>query len=192
MLLLQQMFIYDIIPEVIHLFQCHRLHKEHEITVSQYLPLIVVVTRHLALEADDMLFRPVRTVKLLQILMDASEQVRVVALEGTGRVQHILDDLLQPFAVRLVRKCLFNMLNDGRNLSGQPFLLGGRNSDSAFVTEGIGIPILVMDYKRRNDLYIHVLLTYPEADVRGRGGTLFQIDGNFHQQCVFDSHGKGI
>ena len=76
--------------------------------------------------------------------------------------------------------------------AGQPFLFGGRNSRSAFVTEGVGIPIPVIYSKGRNDLYIHVLLTHPEADVRGRGGTLFQIDGNFHRQCVFDSHCKGI
>nr|WP_289629258.1 hypothetical protein [uncultured Muribaculum sp.] len=124
--------------------------------------------------------------------MDSAEQVRVVALESTGRVQHILDGLFQPFAVRLVREGVFNMLDDDRNLSGQPFLFGGRNSRSAFVTEGVGIPIPVIYSKGRNDLYIHVLLTHPEADVRGRGGTLFQIDGNFHRQCVFDSHCKGI
>ena len=103
----------------------------------------------------------------------------MVAFEGAGRVQHILDGLFQPFAVCLVREGLFNMLDDGRNLSGQPFLLGGRNSCSALVTEGIGIPILVIYGKGRDDLYIHVLLPDPETDVRGRGIALFQIYGNF-------------
>lgn len=28
-------------------------------------------------------------------------------------------------------------------------------------------------------------------DARSRGTALFQIDGNFHRQCVFDSHRKG-
>ena len=124
-----------------------------------------------------------RTVKFLQILTDAAEQVRMVALEGAGRVQHILYDLFQPFAVRLVRESLFHPLDDGNYLFGQAFLFGGRNSCCASITEGVCIPVLVMDCKGRNDLYIHILLTYPEADVRGRGRTLFQIDGNFHRQC---------
>ena len=118
MILLQQMFIGYIIPEIIHLFQRDCLYKESEISVAQYLPLVVMVTRHLALETDDMLFRPVRTVKLLQILMDAAEQVRVVAFEGTGRVQHILYDLFHPLTVCLVREGLFRSLDDGGYLFG--------------------------------------------------------------------------
>lgn len=84
------------------------------------------------------------------------------------------------------------MLDDGGNLFGQAFLFNGRYSRSAFVAEGVGIPVLVIYGKGRDDLYVHVLLTYSKADVRGRGGTLFQIDGNFHRQCVFDLHRKGI
>ena len=49
----------------------------------------------------------------------------------------------------------------------------------------------VMNYKRRNNLYIHVLLTDTETDARSRGTALFQIDGNFHRQYVFYSHCKG-
>lgn len=132
-----------------------------------------------------------RTVEFLQILTDAAEQVRVVALEGAGWVQHILYDLFQPFAVRLVRKGLFHPLDNGGYLFGQAFVFGSRNSRRAFITEGIGIPILVMDCKGRDDLYVHVLLPDPEADVRGPGIALFQIYGNFHRQCVFDSRCKG-
>ena len=132
-----------------------------------------------------------RTVKLLQILTDTAKQVRVVALESAGRVQYILDDLLQPFAVSLVRKGLFHSLDDGGYLFGQAFLFDGRYCRRAFVTEGVGIPVLVINYKGRNDLYVHVLLPDPETDVRGRGIALFQIYGNFHRQCVFDSLCKG-
>lgn len=75
--------------------------------------------------------------------MDSAKQVRMVALEGAGWVQHILYSLLQPLAVRLVRESLFHPLDDGGNLFGQAFLLGSRNSCRAFITEGIGIPVLV-------------------------------------------------
>ena len=44
MFLTQQVFICDIIPEIVHLFQCDGFHKEGEICVAQYLPLVVVVT----------------------------------------------------------------------------------------------------------------------------------------------------
>ena len=117
--------------------------------------------------------------------MDTTEQVRVVALEGVGRVQHILNDLFQPFAVSFVRKGLFCPFDDGGNLFRQPFLLDSRNRRRAFITERVCIPILVMDCKRRNDFYIHILLPDPETDIRGRGGTLFQIDGNFHRLRFF-------
>ena len=150
-----------------------------------------MVTYHLALEADNMFFGSVRTVKLFQIFMDAANQIRMVAFESPCRVQHILDGLLQPCAVCLVRKCLLHFLNDGGNLFGQQFLFNGRYGCRAPLTEGIGNPVLVMDYKRRNNLYIHVLLTDTETDVRGRGTALFQIDGNFHRQCVFELHCKG-
>ena len=107
----------------------------------------------------------------------------MVALEGAGWVHHILYDLLQPFAVRLVRKGLFRSLDDGGDLSGQAFLLGGRDSRRASVTEGVGIPIPVLHLKGRDHLYVHALLPDPETDVRGLGGAFFQIDGNFHRQC---------
>ena len=108
---------------------------------------------------------PFRAVELLQILVDAGEQVRVVPLEGAGRVQHILDDLLHPFAVRLVREGLLRPLDDGGDLSGQAFLLGGRDSRRAPVTEGVGIPIPVLHLKGRDHLYVHALLPDPETDV---------------------------
>lgn len=150
-----------------------------------------MVTYHLALEADNMFLGSVRTVKLFQIFMDAANQIRMVAFESPCRMQYILDGMFKPCAVCLVRKSLLHFLDDGGNLFGQPFLLNGRYGCRALVTEGIGIPVLAMDYKRRNNLYIHVPLTDTETDVRGRGRTFFQIDGNFHRQCVFDSHRKG-
>ncbi|MBS5526354.1 MAG: hypothetical protein KHX48_12380, partial [Alistipes sp.] len=52
------------------------------------------------------------------------------------------------------------------------------------------IPILVMDCKRRNNLYVHTLPTDPETDVRGRSGTLFQIDGTLHRRQFFDYTAK--
>lgn len=150
-----------------------------------------MVTYHLALEADNMFLGSVRTVKLFQILVDAANQIRMVALESPRRMQYILDGLFKPRAVCLVRKGLLHVLDDGSNLLGQQFLLNGRYDCRALVTESVGIPVLVMDYKRRNNLYIHVLLTDTETDARSRGTALFQIDGNFHRQCVFDSHCKG-
>ncbi len=181
----QQVFVHHIIPETVHLLQRDGLHEEGEVRLSQYLPPVVVVAGHLALEADDMLLRPLCTVKLLKIFVDTGKQVRVVTLKGTGRVQHILDDLPHPPTVRLVREGLISPLDDGGDLFRQTFLLGGRHSRRAPVTEAVGVPILVIDFKRGNDLYVHILLPYPEADVRGVGGTLFQIDGNFHRQCFF-------
>ena len=162
MLLPQPVLVHDIIPETVHLLQRDGLHEEGEVRLAQYLPAVVVVARHPALEADDMLLGPLRTVKLLQILMDAGKQVRMVALEGAGRVQHILDDLLHPPAVRLVRKGLLRPLNDGGDLFRQSFLLYGRDSRCAPVTEGIRIPIPVLYLKGRDQLYgkrigIHVL-----------------------------------
>ena len=135
---------------------------------------------------------PFRAVELLQILVDAGEQVRVVPLEGAGRVQHILDDLLHPFAVRLVREGLLRPLDDGGDLSGLAFLLYGWNSRCAPVAEGIRIPIPVLHFKWGNDLNVHILLPDPETDVRGLWGALFQIGGNFHQRCFFRLCGKGI
>ncbi len=85
--------------------------------------------------------------------MDTAEQVRVVALEGAGGVQNILDDQLQPFAVRLVRKGLFRPLDDGGKLLRKAFLLGGRHCRRAFVAEVVYIPVLVTGGKGRNDLY---------------------------------------
>ena len=177
----QQVFVHHIIPEIVHLLQRDGLHEEGEVRLAQYLPAVVVVAGHLALEADDMLLCSLRTVKLLQILVDTGEQVRVVALEGAGRVQHILDDLPHPPAVRLVREGLLRPLDDGGDLSGQAFLLGGRDSCRAPVTEGVGIPIPVLYLKGRDHLYVHAFLPDPETDVRGLGGALFQIDGNFHR-----------
>ena len=58
----------------------------------------------------------------------------MVAFEGTGRIQHIFDNLLQPFAVRLVRKGLLHFLDNGGNLFGQAFLVGGRYGCRAFIT----------------------------------------------------------
>ena len=149
-----------------------------------------MVTYHLALKADDVFFGSVRSVKFFQILMNTAYQIRMVSFESPCRVQHILDGLPQPCAVCLVRKCLLHFLDDGGNLFGQQFLLNGRYGCRTLVTEGVGIPVLVMDYKRRNNLYIHVLLTDTETDVRGRGTALLQIDGNFHRQCVFELHCK--
>ena len=180
-LLPQLVLVHDIIPKIVHLLQRDGLHEEGEVRLAQYLPAVVVVAGHLALEADDMLLGPLRTVKLLQILMDAGKQVRMVALEGAGRVQHILDDLLHPPAVRLVRKGLLRPLDDGGDLFGQAFLFGGRDSRRAPVTETVGVPILVLHLKGRDHLYVHALLPDPEADVRCLGGAFFQIDGNFHR-----------
>ena len=180
-LLPQLVLVHDIIPETVHLLQRDGLHEEGEVRLAQYLPAVVVVAGHLALEADDMLLGPLRTVKHLQILMDAGKQVRMVALEGAGRVQHILDDLPHPPAVRLVRESFLRPLDDGGDLFRQAFLLSGRHGCRAPVAEGIGIPILVLHFKRGNDLYVHIPIPDPETDVRGLGGTLFQIDGNFHR-----------
>ena len=185
MFLPQQVFVHHIIPESVHLLQRDGLHEEGEVRLAQYLPAVVVVAGHLALEADDMLLCSLRTVKLLQILVDTGEQVRVVALEGAGRVQHILDDLPHPPAVRLVREGLLRPLDDGGDLFRKAFLLGGRHGCRALVAEGIGIPILVLHFKRGNNLYVHILIPDPETDVRGPGGRLFQIDGNFHLRCFF-------
>ena len=106
--------------------------------------------------------------------MDAGKQVRMVALEGAGRVQYILDDLLHPPAVRLVRECILRPLDDGGDLSGQAFLLGGRDSRRAPVTEGVGSPIPVLHLKCGNDLYVHIFIPDPETDVRGLWGALFR------------------
>ena len=187
----QPVLVHDIIPETVHLLQRDGLHEEGEVRLAQYLPPVVVVAGHLALEADDMLLGPLRTVKLLQILMDAGKQVRMVALEGAGRVQHILDDLPHPPAVRLVREGLLRPLDDGGNLSGQAFLLYGWNSRRAPVAEGIRIPIPVLHFKWGNDLNVHILIPDPEADVRGLWRAFLQIDGNFHRRCFFRLCGKG-
>ena len=192
MLLPQPVLVHDIIPETVHLLQRDGLHEEGEVRLAQYLPPVVMVTRHPALKVYDMFLGPFRTIELLQILVDAGEQVRVVPLEGAGRVQHILDDLLHPFAVRLVREGLLRPLDDGGDLSGQAFLLYGWNSRCAPVAEGIRIPIPVLHFKWGNDLNVHILLPDPETDVRGLWGALFQIDGNFHQRCFFRLCGKGI
>ena len=144
----QLVLVHDIIPETVHLLQRDGLHEEGEVRLAQYLPPVVMVARHPALEAYDVLLGPFRAVELLQILMDAGKQVRVVTLEGVGRVQHILDDLPHPFAVRLVRDGLLRPLDDGGDLSGQAFLLGGRDSRRAPVTESVGIPIPVLHLKR--------------------------------------------
>ena len=69
-LLPQPVLVHDIIPEIVHLFQRNGLHEEGEVRLAQYLPAVVVVAGHLALEADDMLLCSLRTVKLLQILVD--------------------------------------------------------------------------------------------------------------------------
>ena len=177
----QPVLVHDIIPKIVHLLQRDGLHEEGEVRLAQYLPPVVVVARHPALEAYDVLPGPFRAVELLQILVDAGEQVRVVTLEGSGRVQHILDDLSHPPAVRLVREGLLRPLDDGGDLSGQAFLLGGWDSRRAPVTEGVGIPVPVLHLKGRDHLYVHALLPDPETDVRGLGGALFQIDGNFHR-----------
>ena len=175
----QQVFVYHIIPESVHLLQRDGLHEEGEVRLAQYLPTVVVVAGHLALEADDMLLCPLRAVKLLKIFVDAGEQVRVVALKGAGRVQHILDDLSHPSAVGLVRESFLRPLDDGGYLFRKAFLLGGRHGCRALVAEGIGIPIPVLHF------YVHILIPDPETDVRGLGGTLFQIDGDFHLRCFF-------
>ncbi len=180
MLLPQPVLVHDIIPESVHLLQRDGLHEEGEISLAQYLPPVVMVARHPALEAYDVLLGPFRPVELFQILVDTGEQVRVVTLEGAGRVQHILDDLPHPPAVRLVRECILRPLDDGGDLSGQAFLLGGRDSRRAPVTEGVGSPIPVLHLKCGNDLYVHIFIPDPETDVRGLWGALFQIDGNFH------------
>lgn len=147
-LLPQLVLVHDIIPEIVHLLQRDGLHEEGEVRLAQYLPAVVVVAGHLALEAYDMFLGPFRPVELFQILVDAGEQVRVVPFEGAGRVQHILDDLPHPPAVRLVREGLLRPLDDGGDLSGQAFLFGGRDSRRAPVAEGFGIPILVLHLKR--------------------------------------------
>ena len=183
MFLPQLVLVHHIIPESVHLLQRDGLHEEGEVRLAQYLPAVVVVAGHPALEADDMLLGPLRTVELLQILMDAGKQVRMVALEGAGRVQHILDDLLHPPAVRLVREGLLRPLDDGGDLSGQAFLFGGRDSRRASVAEGIRIPIPVLYLKGRGHFYVHTLLPDPETDVRCLWGAFLQIDGNFHLRC---------
>ena len=190
-LLPQPVLVHDIIPEIVHLLQRDGLHEEGEVRLAQYLPSVVMVARHPALEAYDVFLGPFRPVELLQILVDAGEQVRVVPLEGAGRVQHILDDLPHPPAVRLVREGLFRPLDDGGDLSGQAFLHGGWNSRRAPVAEGIRIPIPVLYLKGRDHFYVHTLLPDPETDVRGLGGAFFQIDGNFHRRCFFRLCGKG-
>lgn len=184
-LLPQFVLVHDIIPETVHLLQRDGLHEEGEVRLAQYLPPVVMVTRHPALKAYDMFLGPFRPVELFQILVDAGEQVRVVSFEGAGRVQHILDDLPHPPAIRLVREGLLRPLDDGCDLSGQAFLFGGRDRRRASVTEGFGIPVPVLHLKRRDHLYVHALLSDPEADARDLGGTLFQIDGNFHLRCFF-------
>ena len=73
MLLLQQMFIYDIIPEIVHLFQCDSLHKEREVTIAQYFTLVVVIAGHLTLKTYDMLFGSISPFVLLQIFMNTVE-----------------------------------------------------------------------------------------------------------------------
>ena len=122
------MFVHHIIPESVHLLQRDGFHEEGEVRLAQYLPAVVVVAGHLALEADDVFLSPFRTVKLLQILVDTGEQVRVVALECAGRIQHILYDLPHPPAVGLVRESFLRPLDDGGDLFRQPFLLSGRDS----------------------------------------------------------------
>lgn len=184
-LLPQLVLVHDIIPEIVHLLQRDGLHEEGEVRLAQYLSPVVMVARHPALEAYDMFLGPFRPVELFQILVDTGEQVRMVPFKRAGRVQHILDDLPHPPAVRLVSEGLFRPLDDGGNLFRQPFLLGGRHSRRAPVAEGLGIPVPVLYFKWGNDLYVHILLPDPEADVRGLGGTLFQIDGNFHLRCFF-------
>ena len=191
MFLPQPVLVHDIIPEIVHLLQRDGLHEEGEVRLAQYLPPVVMVARHPALEAYDVFLGSFRPVELFQILMDTGKQVRVVTLEGAGRVQHILDDLPHPPAVRLVRECILRPLDDGGDLSGQAFLLGGRDSCRAPVTEGVGIPVPVLHLKWRGHLYVHVLLPDPEADVRGFRRTFFQIDGNFHRRCFFRLCGKG-
>ena len=179
------MFVHHIIPESVHLLQRDGLYEEGEVRLAQYLPAVVVIAGHFALEADDVFLGPLRTVKLLQILADTGKQVRVVALECAGRIQHILYDLLHPPAVCLVREGLLRPLDDGSDLFRKAFLLGGGHGCRASVAEGIGIPIPVLHFKRGNNLYVHILIPDPETDVRGFGGTLFQIDGNFHSHCFF-------
>ena len=181
----QPVLVHDIIPETVHLLQRDGLHEEGEVRLAQYLPPVVMVTRHPALKVYDMFLGPFRPVELFQILVDTGEQVRVVTLEGAGRVQHILDDLPHPPAVRLVRESFLRPLDDGGDLFRQAFLLSGRHGCRAPVAEGIGIPILVLHFKRGNDLYVHIPIPDPETDVRGLGGTLFQIDGDFHPRCFF-------
>ena len=173
MLLPQFVLVHDIIPKIVHLLQRDGLHEEGEVRLAQYLPAVVVVAGHLALEANDMLLGPLRTVKLFQILVDAGEQVRVVPFEGAGWVQHILDDLPHPPAVRLVREGLLRPLDDGGNLSGQAFLLGGRNSRRAPVTEGVGIPIPVLHLKARSL------------------GSTFSDRRKLSSASLFESHRKG-
>ena len=187
----QFVLVHDIIPKIVHLLQRDGLHEEGEVRLAQYLPPVVMVARHPALKAYDVFLGSFRPVELFQILVDAGEQVRVVPLEGTGRVQHILDDLPHPPAVGLGRECVLRPLDDGGDLSGQAFLLGGRDSRRASVTEGVGIPVPVLHLKGRGHLYVHALLPDPETDVRGLGGAFFQIDGNFHRRCFFRLCGKG-
>lgn len=134
MFLSKQVFVHHIIPEIVHLLQRDGLHEEGEVRLAQYLPPVVMVARHPALKAYDVFLGPFRAVELFQILVDTGEQVRVVPLEGADRVQHILDDLPHPPAVRLVREGLLRPLDDGGDLSGQAFLLGGRHSRRALVT----------------------------------------------------------
>lgn len=180
-LLPQPVLVHDIIPKIVHLLQRNGLHEEGEIYLAQYFPTVVVVAGHLALEADDMLLCPLRAVELFQILVDAGEQVRVVSFEGAGWVQHILDDLPHPPAIRLVRESFLRPLDDGGDLFRQAFLLSGRHGCRAPVAEGIGIPVPVLHFKRGNDLYVHIPIPDPETDVRGLGGAFFQIDGDFHR-----------
>lgn len=149
-----------------------------------------MIPGHRSLEADDVLLGSFRTVIFFQVLVDAVEQVRVITLKSPRGMQDILDDLFHPFAVSLLREGLFRSLDDGGDLSGQAFLLGGRDSRRAPVTEGVGSPIPVLHLKCGNDLYVHIFIPDPETDVRGLWGALFQIDGNFHLHCFLNHTAK--
>lgn len=169
----RQVFIHHIIPEGVYLLQHDGLHGGGEARLVQHLPAVVVIAGRLALETGDILLCSLHAAKLFQMLADTDEQVRMVVLEGADRIQHILDGLPHPPAVRLIREGLLRPLDDGGDLFRKAFLLGGRRGHRALIAEDIGISIFILRLRRGNNLYVRVLIPDFETDVRDLGGGPF-------------------